>query len=60
MLCLTRKPGDKITIGEHITITVVEIANGRAVVGIDAPRNLAIHRDNAKNTTPPEPGKDAA
>jgi carbon storage regulator len=44
MLVLTRRTGEVIKIGDHITITVLEIASGRVRLGIDAPKTTAINR----------------
>ena len=44
MLVLTRKPGEQITIGNDITITVVEVAGNRIRLGIDAPGDVRILR----------------
>lgn len=45
MLILSRKEDDKIIIDENIIITVVELHGGRVKVGIDAPANIEIHRE---------------
>lgn len=45
MLVLTRKQGESITIGEAIRITVVEVRGGQIRLGIDAPRDMNIRRD---------------
>jgi carbon storage regulator len=44
MLILTRKLGEKITIGDDITITLVEIKGTQVKLGIDAPKHIEIHR----------------
>ncbi len=44
MLVLSRKLGEKIVIGENITITVVDIDRGKVRLGIDAPKGLRIDR----------------
>ena len=44
MLVLSRKPGEKIVIGNDITITVVEIKGNRIRVGIDAPDEVRVLR----------------
>ena len=46
MLVLTRCHGEKIIIGKHwVTITVLEV-NGKGVkLGIDAPKDLSVHRE---------------
>ncbi len=45
MLVLTRKIGEAIQIGENIRITLVEADGGNIKIGIDAPRNVAVHRE---------------
>jgi carbon storage regulator len=45
MLVLSRKPGQRIVIDDDIIITVVELRPGRVVVGIDAPRDVNIARE---------------
>ena len=44
MLILTRKLGERIAIGDDITITFLEIKGKQVKVGIEAPRNISIHR----------------
>jgi carbon storage regulator len=44
MLVLSRKPGEKVTIGHGITVTVVEIIGNRVRLGINAPDNVHILR----------------
>ncbi|MEG6612750.1 carbon storage regulator CsrA [Pseudoclostridium thermosuccinogenes] len=44
MLVLTRKKGQSIMIGEDIEITIVDIQGDQVRLGINAPKNVAIHR----------------
>lgn len=44
MLVLSRKKGQSIIIGDNIEITVVEIKGDMVRIGINAPREVAIHR----------------
>jgi carbon storage regulator len=44
MLVLSRKLGEKICIGENICITVVDIDRGKIRLGIEAPRDIPIFR----------------
>ena len=44
MLILTRKLGEKINIGDDITITLVEIKGAQVKLGIEAPKHIEIHR----------------
>lgn len=49
MLVLTRKSGDGIVIGDDITIKVIEIKGGAIRLGIDAPRDCKIYRQEVYN-----------
>ncbi len=44
MLVLSRKLGEKIFIGDNICITVVDIDRGKIRLGIEAPRDVSIYR----------------
>ena len=44
MLVLTRKVGEGIIIGDDVKLTVIEIKGGSIRIGIDAPRDKKIHR----------------
>ena len=45
MLVLSRKAGQKIIINEKITITVVRVAQGSVRIGVDAPDEYTIVRE---------------
>ncbi len=49
MLLLSRKKGERITIGDNTTIVVTRITSNRVVIGIEAPADVRISRDDAKN-----------
>lgn len=57
MLVLSRKLGEKIYINDNICITVVDIDRGKIRLGIDAPRDVPIYRQELLST--PEDGADA-
>jgi carbon storage regulator len=44
MLVLTRKPGEGIIIGDNIIIKIIEMKSGGILIGIDAPRDTKIYR----------------
>lgn len=45
MLVLTRRIGESLIIGDQITITVLNTKNNQARIGIDAPREVSVHRN---------------
>jgi carbon storage regulator len=45
VLVLTRRVGDAVVIGEDIVITVLEVHGGEVRLGIDAPREVAVNRE---------------
>lgn len=45
MLVLTRKPGERIVIGDDILITVVDVRGGRASLGVQCPGQTPVHRE---------------
>lgn len=44
MLVLSRKKDEKIVIGDNISIMVVEIRGDKVRLGIEAPRDISVHR----------------
>ncbi len=44
MLVLSRKPDEQIVIGDGIVVTVVEIRGDKVRLGIEAPREVSVHR----------------
>lgn len=45
MLVLSRKPGERILIGDDVAVTIVRIGPNTVRLGIDAPRNMNIVRE---------------
>lgn len=45
MLVLSRKKNEGITIGNDVRVIVVEIRGDKVRLGIDAPKDVAVHRD---------------
>ncbi len=44
MLVLSRKPGEAITINENIVVTIIEIRGDKVRLGIEAPKDVKVHR----------------
>lgn len=45
MLVLTRKSGQKIIIGDDVEVTIIKVSGEQVSVGIEAPRELSIYRE---------------
>ncbi|MGH9434853.1 MAG: carbon storage regulator CsrA [Terriglobia bacterium] len=45
MLILTRRVNETVMIGEGVTITVLGVKGGQVRLGIKAPRDVAVHRE---------------
>ena len=45
MLILTRREGENIIIGDDVTISVLGIKGNQVRIGIDAPKNVSVHRE---------------
>lgn len=45
MLILTRKVGESIIIGDDITVTILGVSGKQVRIGIDAPKEVPVHRD---------------
>lgn len=62
MLVLSRRPNESIVINDKIVITVIEIRGDKVRLGIEAPRDVPVHRSevytaiqNAAETVVPAP-----
>lgn len=45
MLMLTRRPGERVVIGEDVFVTVLEVSGQTVRLGIDAPDGVTIYRE---------------
>lgn len=45
MLILTRRIGETITIGDNIQVTITGIRGNQVNIGINAPKNVEVHRE---------------
>ena len=54
MLVLSRKVGERILIGDNIVITVVRVAQGTVRIGVEAPEDLNVVREEVVIPVPDE------
>lgn len=45
MLILTRRVGESVVIGEDVTVTVLGVKGNQVRIGINAPKTVAVHRE---------------
>lgn len=45
MLILARRVGETLNIGDDITVTVLSINGNQVRIGVNAPRSIAVHRE---------------
>ncbi len=60
MLVLSRKPGERIFIGEQVAVTVVRIGPNTVKLGIEAPKEMNIVREELCAGSLPQAGGGAA
>lgn len=57
MLVLTRKPGQSIIIGDGIEVQVLSVAGEKVRLGISAPKDVSIYRDEVYERLNNPPGE---
>ena len=60
MLILTRRVGETVMIGDEVTVTVLGIKGNQVRLGVKAPKNVAVHREEIFERIRVERGEDAA
>ena len=45
MLILTRRAGETVMIGDDVSITILGVKGNQVRIGINAPKNIAVHRE---------------
>lgn len=69
MLILTRRNGESLKIGDHVTVTILTVRGNLVRIGIEAPKDVTVHRkeiydriqrgDGPREWHKPEPEKPA-
>ena len=49
MLVLSRKTGERIVVDKQIKITVLRVSGNRVKLGITAPQNVSVHREEIQS-----------
>lgn len=64
MLILTRRVGETVMIGNEVTVTVLGVKGNQVRIGINAPKSVAVHREEIyeriKREQQGEPEEDAS
>ena len=58
MLILNRRMGESIHLGDSVIVTVLGVARGQVKIGIEAPRELSVHRDEIYRRIQDEKSRD--
>ena len=57
MLILTRRVGETLMIGDEVTVTVLGVKGNQVRIGVNAPRDVAVHREEIYDRIKNEQGE---
>ena len=57
MLILTRKANETLTIGDDVTVTILGVKGNQVRIGVNAPREVAVHREEIYERIKAEEGQ---
>jgi carbon storage regulator len=58
MLILTRRVGESLMIGDEVNVTVLGIRGNQVRIGVNAPKDVAVHREEIYERIQQEKGED--
>ncbi len=58
MLILTRRVGETLMVGDEVTVTVLGVKGNQVRIGVNAPKDVAVHREEIYQRIQKEKNKD--
>ena len=58
MLILTRRVGETLMVGDDVTVTVLGVKGNQVRIGVNAPKHVAVHREEIYERIKREQGGD--
>ena len=57
MLILTRRVGETLVVGDDITVTVLGVKGNQVILGVNAPKDVSVHREEIYQRIQQEKGQ---
>ncbi|KGK42990.1 MULTISPECIES: carbon storage regulator CsrA [Nitrincola] len=59
MLILTRRVGETLMVGDDVTVTVLGVKGNQVRIGVNAPKDVSVHREEIYQRIQREKGEDS-